>query len=89
MSSGKLLNSIYDPKNQLLACDYNHDGEFFVAAGTDTVVRVYDEETKQLKIELEGHTGKIFCSKFLKSEQDPNMIASGGWDFSVKLWDIR
>jgi COMPASS component SWD3 len=42
-TSGKLLNRIYDEVNQLLTCDYKPDGYDFVTAGTDTVVRVYDE----------------------------------------------
>lgn len=33
------------------------------------------------------HSNKVFCVKFDK--EDPNMIVSGGWDYSVKIWDIR
>ena len=41
----------------------------FVAAGTDMTVRCYDEETRKLLNTFDGHTGKIFCSKFLLNEE--------------------
>ena len=42
-TSGKLLHTIFDELNQLLCCDYNHDGTQFCSGGSDTIVRVYDE----------------------------------------------
>lgn len=48
--------------------------------------------SKKLKLKLEGsinfpgHTNRIFSLKFSKS--DPNMLASGGWDKSVIIWDL-
>jgi len=46
ITSGKCLGTIYDEMNQLYSVDYNNDGSKFVTAGSDTVVRVYDEATK-------------------------------------------
>ena len=43
-TSGKLLNTIFDEFNPLLAVDYNNDGTQFAAAGNDCVVRLYDEK---------------------------------------------
>jgi WD40 repeat protein len=70
-TSGKLLHTIFDELNQLLACDYNYDGTQFVAGGSDSVVRVYDEQTRGLVCELQGggsgapgHSSKVFCVKF-------------------------
>lgn len=42
-TSGKQLNRIHDDMNQLLTCDYKPDGHAFLTAGSDSVVRVYDE----------------------------------------------
>lgn len=93
-TSGKLLHTIYEELNQLLSCDYNHDGTQFCAAGSDCIVRVYDEQTRGLACVLDGsgsgeppHSNKVFCCKFDK--EDPNMLVSGGWDYNVKMWDIR
>lgn len=46
-TSGKLLNTIFDELNQLLTVDYKPDGTAFATGGTDTVVRVYDEQTRK------------------------------------------
>jgi WD40 repeat protein len=34
-----------------------------------------------------GHTNRVFCVKY--SQENPNLIVSGGWDLSVKIWDLR
>ena len=48
--------------------------------------------TKKPKAKLDGtinapgHTNRIFSMKFSKT--DPNILASGGWDKSVIIWDL-
>ena len=37
--------------------------------------------------ELCGHSNRVFCVKFDPVNQ--NMLASGGWDNTVQLYDIR
>ena len=93
-TSGKLLHTIHDELNQLFTCDYSPDGTQFLAGGKDQIVRVYDEQTRGLLVELEGggagepgHSNRVFCAKFCID--DPNLIVSGGWDNNVKVWDIR
>ena len=58
------------------------------------MVRVYDESSRKLKVSLEGggtgepgHSNRVFAVKFDK--EDENLLISGGWDRSVKVWDIR
>lgn len=57
-------------------------------------MRVYDEQTRSLVVELEGggsgepgHSNRVFCVKF--DQEDPNFIVSGSWDNNIKIWDIR
>lgn len=55
-------------------------------------MRLYDEVTKKQKAKLEGtinspgHTNRVFSIKF--SKNDPNIVASAGWDKTVIIWDI-
>lgn len=77
-----------------MTVDYNIDGTQFAAGGNDTVVRVYDEQTRGIVTALEGggsgepgHSNRIFCVKF--DADDPNILISAGWDNNVKVWDIR
>jgi WD40 repeat protein len=93
-TSGKLLHTIYDELNQLLTVDYKPDGTQFATGGSDCIVRVYDEQTRKLKVTLEGggtgepgHSNRVFALKFDKD--DDNMLLSGGWDNNVKIWDLR
>lgn len=63
------------------------------AAGRDRHVRLYDEQTKSLicamkeKGHLYGHANRIFSVKFGKADQ--NMIATGGWDNNIFIYDVR
>ena len=93
-TSGKRLHQIKDDINQLLAVDYKPDGMQFTCAGNDTVVRIYDEQTRQVISELTGggggepgHGNRVQCVKYDK--EDPNLIVTGGWDMTVLVWDSR
>ena len=93
-TSGKILNKVSGDGGALLTCDYKPDGLECLTGGEDGKVRVYDERTRQLKVNLEGggnglpgHTNRVFCAKFVN--EDPNMIVSGGWDKNIKIWDVR
>ena len=66
----------------------------FASCGSDTKVRVYDEATRKLKNELTGgekedigHVNRVYCVKF--NPDDENILVTGGWDQTVKVWDIR
>lgn len=38
-------------------------------------------------IKLQGHTNRVFCTKFLP--EDPNVVLTGGWDRIMKIYDTR
>lgn len=85
--------------NQLFALDIKSDASLLAAAGSDTVVRIWDEATGQLTCELarlagyaentvsRGHHNRVFAVRF--HPQEPKLLISGGWDEQVLVWDIR
>ena len=92
-TSGKSIHKMYDISNPLTCLDVSADGRSFATAGSDLIVRVYDEATKSCVVEFQGsattqgHANRIFAIKF--NPEDPNILVSGGWDNTVKVWDMR
>lgn len=91
-TSGKELHRIVLEGNQCLALDYSHDGSSFAVGCKDMCVRIFDESTKVMTMELTqglgerlGHSNRIFSVKWM----DENTIISAGWDNNVLIWDLR
>jgi len=77
-----------------MCLDYNFDGDKFVTAGNDRLVRLYDDnkmtQVSTMKTDdpsFPGHDNRVFSVCFHQSM--PNILASGGWDSSVQFYDIR
>lgn len=92
-TQGKILYELQEKDNIIMALDYHRAGTLFATAGSDNKVRIYDDETKTLAIQMEKdltnteHTNRIFSVCFHKTKGD--LLVSGGWDNSVKFFDIR
>ena len=52
----------------------------------DNTILVWDLPTGGVLVELKGHAGCVYSLAF---SQDDNILASGGLDNCVKLWDMR
>ena len=92
--TGKLQHGEKHEDNGLFACDYSCDGLKYTVAGQDMAVYLYDELTRQQVcrmtsngIKLDGHTNRVFCTKFLP--EDPNVLITGSWDRIMKVYDTR
>ena len=92
--SGKILQKIEEKNNPLMCCDYSNDGLLFATGGNDRIVKLYDDNTKVLIRNLESHrynlpqhANRVFSVKF--SDNDPNLLLSGGWDNTILLYDLR
>jgi WD40 repeat protein len=70
--SGKLTHTLHEENgNNIYALDFSNDGRVFAAAGSDTKLYIYDEQTKQMiHVMIEGsghhpgHANRVFAVKF-------------------------
>ncbi|OLL22079.1 F-box/WD repeat-containing protein pof11 [Neolecta irregularis DAH-3] len=60
------------------------DSKKIVSGSRDKSIRVWDLETKECRLVLQGHQGSVLCLQFIGDE-----IVSGSSDSSIILWDIR
>jgi WD40 repeat protein len=70
--------------NEVNAVAFSPDGRTLaVAAGRE--VQLWDVEAGHLVARLEGHEGKVKC---LAYAPDGSLLASGGYDRTLRLWDV-
>ena len=78
---------------QINSIDYKEDFSELAVGGANPIIRIYDPETKKLKMMLDGkgglipgHTNRVFCVKYIKGQ---NTLISSGWDQRIIFWDLR
>lgn len=84
----------FDLNNRVYAIDICgqaqnlHSASALVAAASDQpFIRLLDLRSTSSAHTLLGHKGKTLSIKW--HPQNPNLLASGGFDGEVKIWDIR
>jgi len=55
-----------------------------VSGSGDKTLRVWDMDSGRCKQVIKGHTGEVFCVKFIR-----NTIVSGAADKTLRLWDLE
>jgi WD40 repeat protein len=72
----------------VLSVDWNKDGSLLVSGGSDCLMKVWDiARGRRLINSIEsGHTGSIFCTKFLPGRND--MVLSCGADNQIRLTNL-
>ncbi|KAG2432059.1 hypothetical protein HYH02_013128 [Chlamydomonas schloesseri] len=94
----RVLHVQREERNRINTLAMRADGRMFASAGSDTVVRVYDEAAapggaacRTLDhgdgVTTTGHTSHVFSLAW--QPDDPQILLSGGWDNRVLVWDLR
>ncbi|KAK0181772.1 hypothetical protein PV327_004026 [Microctonus hyperodae] len=91
---------IQESKNEVNAVDVSVRGDYIASGGKDAALRLYDAESAKLihvykRNDAEFmddkvgryHRMRIFAVKFHQSY--PDLIITGGWDDTVRVWDRR
>lgn len=82
-----------EDQNPITAANYSCDGQNFTVAAKDLSLYIYDISTSQLKAtmchdrKVAGHSNIISCVKHHPT--DANLVVTGSWDSTVKIYDIR
>lgn len=91
MPEGRLIQTYAGHGYEVLTLDVAADNERFVSGGGDRSVFLWDVATamttRRYGGNVHGHTSRINCVKF--AGQGGSLIASGGFDTTVRLWDTK
>jgi WD40 repeat protein len=85
MASRKVIANLHGHTNEVWGVEFSPDGKRVVSASDDKSIRVWDLETKRKEVVPNAHDG--FVNDVAWSAK--NVIASGGADRVVRLWDAK
>ena len=69
----------------ILSVAYSPDSVHLATGGSDSTVRLWEPERKEIDRLLEGHTGSVGALAFRPNGQ---LLASGSADGTVRLWNV-
>ncbi|KAH9577482.1 WD40 repeat [Trypanosoma melophagium] len=86
---------VHENENDITCLAASQDGNTFITAGSDRLVRYYDADgtlkaTMSRGFDADGvprvtHTNRIFSAHFVT----PTIAVTGGWGNPIQVWDMR
>src|SRR5258705_7167697 len=70
----------------VLAVAFSPDGNVLATGSRDTLIKLWDPRTGELKQTLTDHTGDVYDLDF---SSDGKLMASCGKDKTIRLWDAH
>jgi WD40 repeat protein len=85
-----LRSSMHVHTNGILDLAFSEDGSRLVTGSADRTCTVIDVETETIAVQLSNeHVGTIRQVAFQPGQSNGNVIASGGLDGRIVIWDLR
>lgn len=93
--TGESLVQFKEEGNEVYCVDYRRDGRYYATAGSDSVIRVYDDATNAVHVAyhtIPDHTANHPASRMYSvvfAPDDMNFLYAGGWGNTVHVFDLR
>lgn len=75
---------------RIFGIGFSSDGKTLYSAGGDGRIRFWDAETKQLRLDIEGHSDSIYAGAFpsvvANDSSNQSLLVTGGKDGLVRIW---
>ena len=78
--------ALTEHKRPIEALDFNAEGTTLVSASRDATIRLWDVDTRNPRLMIEGHTEAVKALGFL---EDGKTLANGGSDRTLRLWNTE
>ena len=86
MGTNEALLTLSGHTDRVLAVAFSSDGRTLASGSDDQTIRLWDVATGQQRDTLLGHTSGVTAVAF--SPDRKTLASAGGWDNTVRLWDL-
>ena len=92
--SGNLKSIEFQHDHAVTALLSSKDEGIYITGCKDSIVRIFDSSTHQLKTTLKGHGKPVTSMAFVSGgaencASENTYLVTGSWDGTAKVWDIR